>query len=542
MESPLNEMTVISCDVRGSVHESVDAMFEKYRNHPYMLDKLQHYLCDQLPSALETMEKTYQERKQRIAVLTTEQDHFIQSFLQTNQYFYVPATDKYFYYDGFNYKILSEDDIMHHVLMSINHHTKRQLMVWKQRTKVYVMKRIRDNRLLTKSVPESDTIQHVLNLLYPALFASKSEAKYFLTILGDNLFRKMGDLVHIISPKAKPFLREIVNISQYMFGANAGTTFKHKYYEHEYANCRMVHVNDAVETENVWGNVLSHAAIELLCVAAHYSIRYQNSDTFLSEFSHDEQLAATAFYLKTHSKEYLVREFVGEYVQVERRLSASSESEMLVPTTAITWRNMQFLWKHFLRSRSLPAVMFQQTLKELIVDALGDHYREETDSFVGITSKHMPQIRRFLSFWEETITVGDSVYEIDELCTLFKRWMGANSSASMIGDRQMQDLIAFYFPEIEMENHKYVYGIRCSLWDKPMDIQESLDHLKEYLNGMREDEQDGLYFAVENGESFLTTGISIHDMYLWYCKYMQDKYTSKTLLVSKSFFEKYIVG
>jgi hypothetical protein len=154
----------------------------------------------------------------------------------------------------------------------------------------------------------------------------------------------------------------------------------------------------------------------------------------------------------------------------------------------------------------------------------------------------MPQIRRFLSFWEENIVAGDSEYEIDELCTLFKRWTGANYSASIIGDRQMQDLIAFYFPDIEIENHKYVYGIRCSLWDKQMDIQESLDHLKHYLIGMRQDEQDGVYFADELGESFLSAGISIHDTYLWYCKYMQDTYTSKTLLVSKSFFEKYIIG
>ena len=382
----------------------------------------------------------------------------------------------------------------------------------------------------------------MLDALVPGVFTEKAAAKYFLTVIGDNLLKKAGEQTHFVSIKAKPFLKELANISQLLLGQNPAMSFKHKYYEHEYANCRMVHVNESVESENVWGNVLTHAAIELLCVAAHYSMRYQNSDTFLSEFSHDEQLSSSAFYLKTHSKEYLVREFVGEYVQVERRLSASSESDMLVSTTSITWRNMQFLWKHFLRSRSLPAVMFQQTMKELIVGALGDHYREDTDSFVGITSKHMPQIRRFLSFWEETITAGDSEYEIDELCTLFKRWMGANYSASMIGDRQMQDLIAFYFPEVEIENHKYVYGIRCSLWDKQMDIQESLDPLKQYLSGMREDEQDGLYLADENGESFLSAGISIHDMYLWYCKYMQDTYTSKPLLVSKSFFEKYMVS
>jgi hypothetical protein len=49
------------------------------------------------------------------------------------------------------------------------------------------MKRIKENSLL-KSIPESYTIQSVLDLLYPTFFPSKVEAKYFLTILGDNIF------------------------------------------------------------------------------------------------------------------------------------------------------------------------------------------------------------------------------------------------------------------------------------------------------------------------------------------------------------------
>ena len=51
------------------------------------------------------------------------------------------------------------------------------------------MKRIKDNNLL-KSVPESTTIQGVLDALYPCLFESKTEAKYFLCILGDALLKK----------------------------------------------------------------------------------------------------------------------------------------------------------------------------------------------------------------------------------------------------------------------------------------------------------------------------------------------------------------
>ena len=84
-------------------------------------------------------------------------------------------------------------------------------MSWKQRTKINIMKRIKENSLLG-SIPESDTIQFVLDILCPLLFANRTEAKYFLTILGDNILRKNTNLIHFIYPKSKQFLQTINNI------------------------------------------------------------------------------------------------------------------------------------------------------------------------------------------------------------------------------------------------------------------------------------------------------------------------------------------
>ena len=49
------------------------------------------------------------------------------------------------------------------------------------------MKQIKDKKLF-QSIPETETIQNVLNFLYPFIFDDKETAKYFLTILGDNIF------------------------------------------------------------------------------------------------------------------------------------------------------------------------------------------------------------------------------------------------------------------------------------------------------------------------------------------------------------------
>ena len=131
----------------------------------------------------------------------------MERFLNTYRYFYVSTTETFVFYDGKRYELTSEDNILHHILTTITN--EKQLMDWKQRTKVYMMKRIKDNSLL-KSVPESETIQNVLSYFYPSLFETKQEAKYFLTIVGDSLFRKNPDLIHFVQPRAKTFLRVVV--------------------------------------------------------------------------------------------------------------------------------------------------------------------------------------------------------------------------------------------------------------------------------------------------------------------------------------------
>ena len=222
----------------------VSSLYEKYKDDAYMFSKMHHYIINQLPNVLETIKHTHNNRLIHTEEMSNEQDIFIQSFLNNNQYFYVLSTEQFFFYDGLHYNVFNEDDILHHVLTSISKY--RQLMSWKQRTKVNIMKRIKEKNLL-KSIPESDTIQHVLDLLHPALFPTKTEAKYFLTVLGDNIFKKNQNLIHFIHVKSKPFIRELNNFAQIFVGSNLSQTFKHKYHEHDYTNCRLIKINEMIK-------------------------------------------------------------------------------------------------------------------------------------------------------------------------------------------------------------------------------------------------------------------------------------------------------
>ena len=193
------------------LYSVVGKLRAKYANDPYMLTRLSSFINNQLPNIMESMDVQRQQRAVRTETLNLEFDSFIKSFMTNNKYFYVSSTEKFFYYDGMHYRLYNEDGILHHILTSITN--DRNLMSWKYKTKVSIMKRIKENPLLT-SVPESDTIQHVIMSLYPTIFSSKNAVKYFLTILGDNILKKKTDLIHLLPAYAKSFIRELNNYSQ----------------------------------------------------------------------------------------------------------------------------------------------------------------------------------------------------------------------------------------------------------------------------------------------------------------------------------------
>jgi hypothetical protein len=629
-------------------------LLDKYQHDPYMQAKLHNYVCVQLPTIMENIKKTRDERQQRIADLTVEQDEFMERFLNMHRYFYVSTTEKFVSYDGKKYEITAEDNILHHILTTIT--SEKQLMEWKQRTKVYIMKRIKDNALL-KSVPESETIQRVLDHLYPALFETKQDAKYFLTIIGDGLFRKNGEVVYFIQPRAKAFLREITNSSIYVFGINTTHTFKYKYYDHNYQNCRLVKINDSVETENIWGNILRNVSLDMLCVAAHYSIRYGSADEYIARFSNEPTLETYAFFLRNTSQEQLVCRFIDEYLQVSlngttqymgispastppnasnllialstpstciatlpfdgkpetpasqanprtptllrssgvlatpeitrvgsigqstqnviirdsttRQLSFEDKSFMdnsRTPTLlrnagilTISWKNMHYLWRHFLESQHLPTIIFQQNLKTMLTQKLTDNYKEDADTFIGVSSRFMPAIRAFIYFWETTVSTEESgEYEIDELCMLYKRWLYLREPASntnqirntifdgktsyihsfrnegkeygALTEKQMIDLITYYFPTTDIEKDKYVFNIRCSLWDKQMDVQTALMQMKESLRMNMENPEENC-LSLSNAQTPIPIyATTVYDAYVWYCKYYSDILTDDLAL------------
>ena len=553
--------------------EAIQEIYAKYEHNPYMEQKVVNYICAQLPLIFENIGRTYIERSQRTDELTAEQSAFIQHFMYKNMYFYHSSTETFFYYDGDKYKQCGEDDILFNVLSSISRDAS--LMQWKHKTKQAIMKRIKENHLY-KAIPESNTIQNALNIFYPSIFKTKTEAKYFLTILGENILghgktrdeENAQPLIHMVPPCAKYLIHRLNTLCQSWFGSNLSQTFKYKYHaEHNYSNIRIFNFNGDVDKQ--WfDSVLYDRGLDILCVACHYANRYGSSDNYIVKYSNDDGLLNSVFFLKNISQDTLVDMFIGEYVSVasltetkgqndtnvsvvDARASSVVDSKMsssvdikMSSTVDIkmSWKNMFYLWKHFLEAKRLPNVMITSKLRSQLMSRLADNYDATADIFVGINSKYLPSVCKFLQFWEETMEPDETEIELEigEIASLFKKWMEIRREHSVqMGEKQICDLIGYFYPEVEVEGDKYIYKMKNTMWDKQLDIQMAMEDLKDRLGF--------------NDWRLVTQQVSLYDAYVHYSNYMNGptgegkkrrpssgNLAQIRMIASKQYFDRYL--
>jgi hypothetical protein len=127
-----------------------------------MLQRIHSHILNYLPNTLENELKNFEKRKNRNTFLTNEQQIFVQVFLQKNLYYYLTNNNFFYEYNGKHYMIVKEDDIIHKLLSSIS--KDKVLLEWKYKTKTNIIKLIKERRSLFTNIPESDTIQNVINI------------------------------------------------------------------------------------------------------------------------------------------------------------------------------------------------------------------------------------------------------------------------------------------------------------------------------------------------------------------------------------------
>ena len=505
-------------------------LYNRYKDSPYMLNRLQTFITN-LPNLLDAENKRYEERVLRMNELTMEQDNFFKVYLSKHQYFYMPYNNIYYVYDGKTYSIIKDDDIHHHLLSTITDEGK--LMAWKHKTKQTIIKQIKE-RSLFKSVPETYTIQNVLSFLQ-TIFETRTEAKYFLTVIGDCVLKKntnTNTTMYFINANIKKLILLIDSIAYVTTGNSIMNNFISKYHDsHDITNYRLIKTNENTISHDLIKDALNKIGIDLLCIAAHYSERYTNSDNYLLTKA-DEQVKNYSQFFCQNTTDKIVDNFIKQCISVKQ---IQTQEAIL---NKLSWKNMHYIWKLYLSSINIPNMLYTNNLKDILKTKLPFTEHSDEDSvkdpvFLNVTSKYLPSVSSFLTFWEKHITiitiesVRDDEYEIDEIMSLYKNSDYKNVS---IADKDIIKMIHHYFsPQVEVIDNKYITNISCNLWSKHDDVLKFLETYKGNVNNIKK-------------KNDLISFDELYKSYKSFCqaKQLVDKDKRVMPIVSKQFFEKFV--
>ena len=564
-------------NVETECADMIKTLFEQY---PNMKQKIHHYIKNSLPSICENACQQQKEREERKNTLEEKSDDFIEEFLAKTHFFYYSPTDLFFTYsDEKMYEVVKEDNIQHLILTTITSKFP-ELMPWKYKIKIQLMKRIKDNNVL-KSIPESETIQDIIQLVVPSLFSTKDAAKYFLTVIGDILHKKKSYYYFIHSKTLIPLFKELSQECYKFFGINLLNHFKFKYYEHASDDCRLIQMREISPSSLLCNFIDSIRIVNLFCVASHYSTRYVCGDSYLENYCNNYSVINYALYLKNNKSVEILQQFI----------NATTEE---CGGYNISWKNMLYLWKVFIEDEGIPNVFFNHSLKQMLLTHYSDFGIEialdsnssaslhsltsfnsnicENENFIikNRTSKHLPFVCNFISYWENNIIYNNCNYsncnalveieecgkecgctkecgkecdcreeeyelEIDELLMLFNKSIKKSATTLLhnnASDKMLLGLIRHFYPDVIIEDDKYLIqiGIKPNIWNKQKEIEEFNEYYKLSKNSQNPPP------PVSSGQM---NSHSLYSIYQSYCKYAFDKGYN---VISKRWFEKYFIS
>lgn len=490
-----------------SIGESIIALKSIYERYSDVAvhAKILEFIKTELPERLDA----YIERIQRQEQLVLGTEAFINEFLINSEtkYMYIAKSAIFVKYDGIEFKLVNESDILHKILTRVS--KKKILIPWKYKITNMIMKRIKDTSLFT-TIPESQTIQKVLGYLTPLLLSTKEEAKYFLTIMGDNILKKLQGNIHLINLKAKEFIKSLSdNIFSYFKNKyHIDTTIKYSWYDHPYSTCRILNFNDSVGNNSYWTTFVKYHILDIMAVAVHYSNRFGNSDKYALNVSNNIAIA-NIMCLTNQDEDTLLERFIESNI-----LKVDDKS------ACISMKEIHYLWKKFLADNNLPSVVFMSQLKIKLSPLL--ELDANNDQFIGITGKYLGSSQHLREFWRDNMIyeIGEEI-EVTELFTIYKNWLALyHKDETQKNSEKTFVFILEHFNEITL-NVKSIKNYKCLLWNKRDELTTILNDLKITYK-----------FSPDYYEK------SIDQIYMDYCTRCTSKFNYR--IINKKEFVKYI--
>ena len=378
--------------------EIISNLIEKYKENPYMNDKLTHYLIN-LPSFMQSIEDHHIKKTQQLQELTDKKEIYIKEFLSNHAIFYIPQTELFIEYIDSNYTILSDDDIAHYVLSEL---TDNDLKIWKYKIKKNIIKRLKEN-MFTASVPDVTTIKYVFQSF--TMFNSKNHIKYFLTILGDCILGKKDTFVYFIDSSYKKVIRKFTEQIYAMTNKSVIDNFKYKFWDHKYDQCRMIS-GKCPELYKFPTKILN-----VISVATHLSTKYTNAEGFLLQCT-DENFIQKTLFLNMNTPENIITMFIDDTMH---------------KTGTTSYKDFYFLWRSYLKQKELPLIISDTNFKTLLTTL--NLYK---DDMIPFTSKQL-YIQNVKLFLEKYPDLEDQ-YDISELVDIYNKSQEFKITEDMLRD------------------------------------------------------------------------------------------------------------
>lgn len=440
------------------LNSKINNLLDEYKNNTEVLEKLENFICHQLPNYLRNHNNILIERDNRKKSLEKQSEIFTENFLNTCNYYYNSSTEIFFHYKECNFKCIREDNVIYDILNSIT--KDKHLLPWKYKIKNTILKKIKERDILA-CIPESETIQKILNDIEQLCRFDKEQGKYFLTIVGDILSKKKT-LNYFINPKLKKFIKEIGDNSCMLLGiTNFCSNFKYKYHDHKYEDSLLIPFH-GIMSEDFICNYFKHSIINFIVVSCYFSKRYNNAEHFINEYCKNQDLKKYVLYSKNNNEEAMVHKFITKMIET------SNDSESMGWKEQITWKDITYLWKYYNESSGYPTFMYLADFKKIVKQQLINFYDGDMDLFLHITSHYLPEVRIFSEFWNTYFinTDDENEYEIDEVYNLLQSYKKTPS----ISEDNLLELIKYYYPDVDIEDNKYILNVSTSLWDKKKEM------------------------------------------------------------------------
>ena len=501
------------CLELNKILNNLSTIYNKHKTDDFFIKALSTKI-DDIEEKILRQKEDYMNRVERKSKLNNEKDIFIKHFLQTHKYYYISDADIFIEYDGNHYTQIVESKIWSEIFNEIN--KNNVLIPWKQKVRVELISLIKKNTLFNvQLIPESRTIQRVLQIFQSVLLNNKYYCKYFLTLLGDCLLRKSDNMITVIpTNNCDKFLHELEFQIHHFMKCYFTDQFRHKYFNHNYEQIRILQTKECENNSFMWESTIKKYIFDIIFVSCHYSKRFDNADNYLFNYCNNNETTDGILFCNRNTKKTIMESFTNNMFERNNKL-------------CVFKKDLKYLINQYFDLINIPKVVFYNEVEEYFNENFEVINENEIIRYKGITSKYSHFISGFLSFFNEVFDVNEQYetqFELDEVLSIYTK--KCKQKTYLLNEKMLLSLLKHYYEKITIVDGKHITGLKCNIWDKKKDIDEFIKHVQINNNDKPDSDSD-------------TDSVSSHDkLYEKYCAWCEKE--KKLFIVSKDYFEENI--